>query len=623
MDRANRRQVIRRQIERLEARSSLLQSLSDRYAWARLLTFFGGLLLVGGIFERGGWWAAGAALLLVVSVFAWIVRRHRRVDEHVTQYRLWMTLRRAHLARMDLAWADIPRAAEAQPDFQHPFEADVDLVGAFGLHRLLDTSASQGGSRRLRDWLAAPVPADETMAARQAMVRELVPQSLFRDRLWLFARLAARRSVLPWPGRSEAEASLWEKWNGEELLNWLATHSSAASLRPWLWAAGVLVAVNLTLLGLDLAGLLPPIWQIGFVLYLALIYSRSRETGTSFREASHMRDALEQLVLVFEHLEHASYHRMPNVAALAAPFRTPESRPSAYVRRLSRLVTATGVGKNPALWLLLNALFPWDLYFTDRLAALKEALRQQLPRWLETWYDVEAMSALATFAYLNPDYTFPAVKPTWSEPVLQATSLGHPLIPHAGRVCNDITIGALGDIALITGSNMAGKSTFLRTVGLNLALSYAGGAVAAAALTTSRFRLFSSVRVSDSVTDGISYFYAEVKRLKALLEALSQTEQEPLLFLIDEIFRGTNNRERLQGSRAYVRALTGKRGVGLISTHDLELVHLADELPGVTNFHFRDAVVEGRMTFDYILYAGPCPTTNALKIMQLEGLPVA
>jgi DNA mismatch repair ATPase MutS len=169
---------------------------------------------------------------------------------------------------------------------------------------------------------------------------------------------------------------------------------------------------------------------------------------------------------------------------------------------------------------------------------------------------------------------------------------------------------------------MAGKSVFLKTVGVNLSLAYAGGPVNAQLLRTVPFRLFTSMGISDSVTDGISFFYAEVRRLRALLAELERDHPLPLLFCIDEIFRGTNNRERLIGSRAYLRALAGKHGLGFIATHDLELAKLAGELPQVVNFHFRDRVEDGRMVFDYILRPGPCPTTNALRIMQLEGLPV-
>jgi DNA mismatch repair ATPase MutS len=157
-------------------------------------------------------------------------------------------------------------------------------------------------------------------------------------------------------------------------------------------------------------------------------------------------------------------------------------------------------------------------------------------------------------------------------------------------------------------------------------LAWAGSVVAAERLSLIPFRLFTCIRVTDSVTDGISYFYAEVRRLKALLDALDgqvdASERLPLFFLIDEIFRGTNNRERLIGSRAYIQALIGRGGTGLVATHDLELVHLAEDNPAVRNYHFREQIVDGRMHFDYRLRPGPCPTTNALVIMRLAGLPV-
>jgi DNA mismatch repair ATPase MutS len=190
-------------------------------------------------------------------------------------------------------------------------------------------------------------------------------------------------------------------------------------------------------------------------------------------------------------------------------------------------------------------------------------------------------------------------------------------------VCNDLQIEALGELVIITGSNMAGKSTFIRTVGINLCLAYAGGPVNAAVMQTIPFRLYTCIRINDSLSDGFSYFYAEVKRLKGLLEALKPDgSNQPLLYLVDEIFRGTNNRERLIGSRAYVKALIGAAGVGLIATHDLDLAALAENQPQARNLHFRDEVAGGKLAFDYILRPGPSPTTNALKIMQIEGLPV-
>jgi DNA mismatch repair ATPase MutS len=205
--------------------------------------------------------------------------------------------------------------------------------------------------------------------------------------------------------------------------------------------------------------------------------------------------------------------------------------------------------------------------------------------------------------------------------VFDARKLGHPLLKPEAKVCNDFNLDQQHRIVILTGSNMAGKSTFLRTVGTNLCLAYAGAPVNADSLQTSLFRVFTCINVSDSVQDGLSYFYAEVKRLKALLTATEPDDPRQVLFLIDEIFRGTNSRERGIGSRAYLLSLLQRKAVGLLATHDLELGKLADEISAVVNLHFREEVLEGRMVFDYKLRPGPCPTTNALQIMRLEGLP--
>jgi DNA mismatch repair ATPase MutS len=353
---------------------------------------------------------------------------------------------------------------------------------------------------------------------------------------------------------------------------------------------------------------------------------RSNHLGDSFHESLNMRDALDQLMIVFSHLEKYRYHRKPQLRELCDPFLQPDIRPSLQLRRVNRIANATGLRGNPIFWLLLNALVPWDYFVAYQLAKAKAAIAQHLPGWLNVWFDLEALSSLANCAYLNPAYTYPTIKTEWSEgdttPLLKTIHLGHPLIPDQSRVCNDFKIEALGDVDIFTGSNMSGKSTFLRTLGINLMLAQAGGAVNAESFETIPWRLYSCIQITDSVTDGISYFYAEVKCLKNLIGKLDEPNSFPLLFLIDEIFRGTNNRERMIGSRAFIQAVAGRHGVGLVATHDLELVQLADELPQVKNYHFRDDIRNGRMVFDYQLYPGPSPTTNALKIMRSEGLPV-
>jgi hypothetical protein len=549
---------------------------------------------------------------IFLAIFLIVVAFHNRLKAGMVRHTIWRRLKATHLARVIRDWGQIPHASQIQEDPEHVFAADLNLTGARSLLHLLDTATSHGGSARLRTWLLQPVLDAGEIRTRQEQVRELVPLVAFRDHLALCGALVA----------SDPDV----RWEETSVLAWLRQQSPPFSLARWVGFLGLLAATNIVLISLYALSLLPAWWSLSLPLYLVLYLYKHGEAHHLFVEAYRLERALEHLRAVLLYLETHRYSGTPHLARLCAPFWRAARRPSAALKQIIRIAGAAGVQQSNLLGFLINALVPWDLYFAHQLNQYKEAIKTDLPVWIDTWYELEALNALANFGSLHPDYVFPEVLPVTTsaaQPVLRACGLGHPLLPHAGRVCNDFAFAHLGEIALITGSNMSGKSTFLRTLGVNLCLAYVGAPVNATALQTHLLRLFTCIKVSDSVTDGISYFYAEVRRLKALLRACEAEKPIPLCFLIDEIFRGTNNRERLIGSRAYIYALTRGHGVGAISTHDLELVTLADTVPSVRNYHFREEVHDGRMVFDYQLRPGPCPTTNALQIMQMEGLPIA
>jgi hypothetical protein len=534
---------------------------------------------------------------------------HRRVDTAVTRFAIWQQMKQTHIARMTLDWAHLPAPKSFPVESDHPFAHDIDLVGEFSLHRLLDTAVSREGSHRLHHWLLNQTPQSADVLTRQARVRELAGQTRFRERLALQATLAVDNAG--------------EQWAGQDLVDWLQGENEGRSLRPLLIGLVGLAVLNWLLFAGYQLWNWPPLWIGTILLYGVLFITLGfQRTATLFSDIMFLSDRLRVLNGVFGFLEWYRFRQMPQVQQLCQPFLVAGERPSAHIGRIQRVMTGVGLRQNWLLGFVLNALMPWDIYFAYRLDQCRADLARQLPHWLDIWYELEALNSLATFAYLNPgEWTWPKLAAVDS-PKLTATRLGHPLIPSDQRVCNDLHLDAEQAIYLITGSNMAGKSSFLRTIGVNLALAYAGGPVVAQTFSASWLRLFATIRVADSLTDGFSFFYAEVRRLSQLLTALEDKGERPLLFLIDEIFRGTNNRERLIGSRAYIQALTQGTGLGAIATHDLELVQLAEETPRLVNVHFRDDVVDGRMVFDYKLHPGPCPTTNALKIMELAGLPV-
>ncbi|GCF07741.1 MutS family DNA mismatch repair protein [Dictyobacter arantiisoli] len=607
-------QLLEAQIARLQRRVDAQTPRSNVYSWSRVAIFFVGIALSLIVAMLTIWWIGLIVFALAMVLFGVVAHYHGLIERSIARHTLWQHIKSAHLARMKLDWDHIPTTFTEAPIEDHPFEIDLDMTGSRSLHRLVNTGISREGSLRLRDWLLQTKPDLTTIQQRQGLVRELIPMTRFRDRLILNSLFAAR-------GKSE-------QLDGERLLQWLGKQDPASSLRPLLWISAGLNLLTIVLLVVSLFVSMPPLWIYTLVAGVLLFFGTGNKRGDIFEDASYLRYGFGTLSLIFSYLEKYPYKSHPQLSKLCAPFyQQSESGPTALLQGMARISSAATLKNNGLAWILVNAFVPWDLYCADKLLQQKSQLQSRLPVWLDTWFELEALCSLASFAYLNPEYIMPEVHEQMAgnpaqASVFRAEELGHPLIPVEKKISNSFGLDILGEVVIVTGSNMAGKSTFLRTLGVNLCLAYAGGPVNARSFDTALFRLFTCLRVTDSVTDGYSYFYAEVRRLHALLDALNESAQLPLFFLVDEIFKGTNNRERLIGSRSFVKALVGRNCVGLISTHDLELVKLADSVPQVSNKHFREEVIEGHMAFDYILRDGPCPTTNALKIMALEGLPI-
>jgi hypothetical protein len=606
---------LERQIARLRRRTDFLNAISRKYWVARRIIFVLGALVALALCGFAGSNLAWFIAALIAIVFFIVTVFHTRVRDGLTRNSLLIEIKEIQIARIQLNWSGIPPTDPSKgPVPGHAFETDLDITGERSLHRLIDCAVTEEGSERLKSWLLSTRPDPELIEQRQRLVCELKDHSVFRDKLQLLSGVAR---LATGPSRSQTGS---RSWKSSILVNWLEKSRSKGSLLPTVIFLGILAGLNITCLVLWSLHLIPRIWPFVFLIYAGASILSQRKIETAWSELHDLEKALRHFHAVFAYLESRSYQNTPNLATICAPFREEGKRPSIEIRRLGRLAAALGVRTNPILYLLIHTFVPWDFYFSYRLELIKKEIAHLLPRWLDAWHELEALNSLANFAYLNPHYVFPTLAAGCKG--LIARGLGHPLLKPASKVCNDFHLDQEQRIVILTGSNMAGKSTFLRTVGLNLSLAYAGAPVNAASMQTSLFRVFTCIKVSDSVQDGLSYFYAEVKRLQALLAATEIDDVLPVLFLIDEIFRGTNSRERLIGSRSYIRTLSNGSSMGLVATHDLELIKLADDIPGVVNYHFREEVHKGRMVFDYRLRTGPCPTTNALTIMRLEGLPV-
>jgi DNA mismatch repair ATPase MutS len=337
----------------------------------------------------------------------------------------------------------------------------------------------------------------------------------------------------------------------------------------------------------------------------AAAFARARELGAVARVAELLRQ------------QHFSDPHLTGLQASIASQGRPASR---HIHHLERLVAWLESRRNQ-----LFAVFAWALLLPEQLCFAIEAWRARhgaaAVRWLGAIGEIEALCSLATFAFEHPDYAWPELEAATEPPRLCATALGHPLLPAATRVSNDLALDQTHRLLVVTGSNMSGKSTLLRTVGVNVVLAQAGGPVCATALRLTPLAVGASMRAEDSLEQGVSRFFAEIKRLHDILSLTAQ--ERPVLFLLDEILNGTNSIDRRDGAAAVVGRLLERGAIGLLTTHDLALADLADA-PAThgANIHFQDTLEGDRLVFDYRIRPGVVTRRNALDLMRLVGIDV-
>lgn len=607
--RPHREQVMRRGIERGTRMLERGKTQSARFSRGRMGIVLLALIVCALLYNHE-WFVIGNWVLVAwVIVFVMVARYHSRLEDGLARLQQWISIKHSNLARLRLDWEGIPETSLVLPA-DHPYGGDLDLVGGHSLLRLLDTTVSNEGQTRVVSWVADQNEHPLSFAdwtSRQALVKAFTRFSGLRDRLRLVAKMVSHVPI-----------------NGDRIHVLLKHTFDIPRLPLLLTAAGILASINVVLFLVWALGLGPGYWIISFLSYGFLMLMTGGRLSHVFERTLNLQMELEKLAAVIGVLEKRSFKHETAIRQVTEPLRIGDEPPSLAIKQLAKICSGLSIKGHPLIHIAVNLVVPWDMAWTWYLQKVCQRLRPVLPVWLEQMATIDAAMCLSTFAFLNPGYVWPTRRenPGAQEAGVETKNIGHPLLPHDKRVRNDFDLQSVGQLYLVTGSNMSGKSTFLRTIGINVCLAQAGAPVCAESWNWSWMSLHSCLRVGDSLEEGLSYFYAEVKRLKSILVAVGHAERDPVLFLIDEIFKGTNNRERLLGSEAFIRELTTGHGLGLVTTHDLELARLEDEFSGITNIHFQETVDEKELKFDYQLRTGPCPTTNALRIMAMEGLPV-
>lgn len=540
-----------------------------------------------------------AWLLVPIGVFVLLVALHdRTIRARATVERAAAFYDRG-LARLEDRWAGGGEAGDRFLDSAHLYAADLDLFGRGSLFELLSTARTRMGEDTLAAWLLEPAPAAEILA-RQAAVTELRPRLDLREDL---ARLGSEVRV-------GVDADALREWAAAPAAPVSgAARAVAAALPACLLAA----AASWYALG---TGAVPLLVVLALEGALA-VRLRSRLAPVIRAAERPIRD-LALLAQMLERIERETF-TSPRLAALRRSLDVEGEPPSRRVARLRRLLELLDARRNQ-LFAPIAALLLWSTQLALSIAAWRERSGPGVPRWLAAVGEIEALCALASHAFEHPGDPFPEILTT-EGPRYEAEGLGHPLLPEADCVRNDLRLGAELRLLVVSGSNMSGKSTWLRTIGTNAVLALAGAPVRARRLAVSPLTIGSSLRILDSLQSGASKFYAEITRIGEIV-ARARGEH-PLLFLLDEILNGTNSHDRRIGAEAIVRSLVDRGAVGLVTTHDLALAQIADDLaPRAANVHFEDQLVDGRMRFDYRLRPGVVARSNALALMRAVGLEV-
>jgi hypothetical protein len=594
------RQEYHRRLALRQDALALLRGRDRALSNGRLAVFLAGVGL--GVLILLSDWLSPIWLLVPAVTFAVLVVLHDRAIRMRERAAEAVAFYERALGRLDHTWAgagiqDTDYVAE-----DHTYAADLDIFGKASLFELICQARTRAGEQTLAAWLAGPAPVEQVLQ-RQAAVDELRGELDLREDLALLGS-GVRSGVRP---------EVLGRWGAREA----AFPGSAAAFHGALaWLLPVAVAAAITAWGLLDAGPLPLI-AVGIVLGGARRLARGRVQRVM---ADIHQPGRELLVVaaVLRRLERETFSA-GGLRSLKQRLAAEGGHASRAIRRLDRLVNLADSMKN-MFFASIGALLMWDLHLALRIERWRLKNGPRIPLWLEAVGEFEALCSLAGYAYEHPADPFPELAA--GDGCFEAEELGHPLIREADCVRNSVSLGGEVRALIVSGSNMSGKSTLLRTVGVNAVLAQAGAPVRARRLRLSPLSLGATIRIQDSLLAGRSRFFEEVKRLKQLMDLAAG--ERPLLFLLDEVLHGTNSHDRQIGAAALVRQFIDSGAIGLLTTHDLALSRMAERLPGkLDNVHFADRLEDGQLVFDYTLRPGVVQRSNAIALMRSVGLTVS
>jgi DNA mismatch repair ATPase MutS len=581
---------------------SLLEAKEERHllklSLARFLTFTGGLALTWFAFSLSK--PVGYLLISLIAIlFLYLLKSY---SEHTVKKEFFGNLSKINKDEADAMSGDYSHfgAGNEYINIYHDFSYDVDLFGKSSLFQCLNRTVTGYGRDILAGWLQDPYSLSGDLLFRQDTIKELSEKENWRQEFLA----SGMKTPL-------------EKTEIASLLQWMEEKpaiSSSLVAKILIWILPGVASLSLLLV---VAGLVHySIFMIFFLVNLFWIATGLKSTNRIHSALSKKYSWLSSMNALLKRFEKEEF-----VSAGMNEIKRNESgsniSAAVSVKKLSRLIQSFDSRMNILVGFFLNGLFLWDYHCIYKLESWKSEYKNHFPVWLEMIGKVDAFISLGNFAYNNPEFSYPVISE--NDKVFTASMVGHPLIREENRVCNDFILENMGTVCIITGANMAGKSTFLRTIAVNYILAMTGAPVCAIDLEFTPLRLFTSMRTTDSLSDNESYFYAELKRIKNLKTRIES--REPVFFILDEILKGTNSADKSIGSKMFLKRMIDLGGTGLIATHDTSVGEMEKEYPQeVFNMCFEIEIEGDSIRFEYKLQKGITTKMNAALLMKQMGI---
>ncbi len=587
-------------IKTLEELNTQLQKLKQKksaFAWFRLGAIIAIIAAFYFLWSLGIVYVIVAAVLLLF-VFIQLIKADLKNHSRIEHTNRLITINKNELKFLAGDYLDFDPGIEHIPK-EHEYANDLDIFGRASLFQYLNRTTSEPGSEKLAEYLKSPA-AVSVIAERQQAVKELARKIPWIQDL----RAYGLKNKITFSTKNRLE-------------NWMKEPVVFSVFKPWKWLRYFLPAIILTVVAFyifDEVG--NTIFYLSLLVFAVIAYQVNKYVAPIHEQLSKAADELSTLSESISLIEKEKFES-PLLQRLQSVFIEQNKKASEDILKVKKILDKLDIRYNIVLSAPLNLLLLWNLQQVLDLEKWKETEQKNFNGWFETLANFEALNSFGILNFNKPEWIFPTIKAEYFS--IEGKEIGHPLIPAEKRVNNFIDIPDNAELMLVTGSNMAGKSTYLRSIGINIALAMAGAPVCAKSFSVSHVQLISSMRITDNLEESTSTFYAELKKLKTIIDKVNAGEK--VFILLDEILRGTNSLDRHTGSKALIKQLIKKKAAAIIATHDLELAILKEDFSkNILNYHFDVQVSNDELYFDYRLKPGVCNSLNASILMKKIGI---